>query len=157
MTTTHLRTLVLLLKDDQILLARKKRGFGEGYWNGYGGKLESGETIEQAMVRECQEESGVTPLQFEKVAIHDFRFPGGELDMQGHVYVCREWEGTPVETEEMAPQWFALNDIPYVQMWQDDIFWLPAVLQGKKLLGQFVFDVNDTLLSAELEVVAEVI
>jgi hypothetical protein len=35
----------LMRKGDKILLAKKKRGFGAGWWNGYGGKLQSGETI----------------------------------------------------------------------------------------------------------------
>jgi len=54
MTEKHL-TLLFLIKEDQILLAMKKRGFGMGRFNGVGGKIEPGETIEQAMIRECQE------------------------------------------------------------------------------------------------------
>ena len=49
--------------ERQLLLGRKKRGFGEGKWNGFGGKLEPGETVEEAAVRELQEESGVTATQ----------------------------------------------------------------------------------------------
>ncbi len=48
------RTLLFLRKNNHILLAMKKRGFGADRWNGVGGKLEPGETIEQALVRECQ-------------------------------------------------------------------------------------------------------
>jgi NADH pyrophosphatase NudC (nudix superfamily) len=66
------RTLLFLQKDDQILLAMKKRGFGSDRYNGVGGKLEPGETIEQALIRECQEEIEVTPLSYRKVAEHDF-------------------------------------------------------------------------------------
>jgi 8-oxo-dGTP diphosphatase len=147
-------TLLLLLKDDQILLAMKKRGFGVGRYNGVGGKIEAGETIEQALVRECQEEIGVTPINFERVAYHDFKFPDGTTDMQVHAYVCRKWEGEPVETEEMAPQWFSLKEIPYDQMWQDDIVWLPQVLAGKKLQCQFTFDHDDNMQAAQFEIVA---
>ena len=50
------RTVVFLIRENQVLLAMKKRGFGEGKWNGVGGKLDPGETVEQALVRECQEE-----------------------------------------------------------------------------------------------------
>ena len=49
-------TLLFLLKDKQILLAEKKRGFGVGKYNGIGGKLEPGETLTQTMIRETQEE-----------------------------------------------------------------------------------------------------
>ncbi|HET8709384.1 MAG TPA: 8-oxo-dGTP diphosphatase [Candidatus Saccharimonadales bacterium] len=143
-------TLLFLLKDDEILLAMKKRGFGEGRWNGVGGKIEPGETEEQALVRECQEEIGVTPLEYEKVATHDFKFPDGTTDMQVHAYLSRKWRGTPVETEEMAPQWFKTADIPYDDMWQDDIVWLPLVLRGKKLHTTFTFDEADDMQAAEL-------
>ncbi len=54
-------SLLFLLREDEILLVMKKRGFGSGRWNGVGGKFESGETAEQATIRECQEEIGVTP------------------------------------------------------------------------------------------------
>jgi len=57
-------TLLFLIKDDQILLAMKKRGFGAGRFNGVGGKVEPGETIEQALIRESQEEINVTPIEF---------------------------------------------------------------------------------------------
>ena len=146
-------TLLLLLREDEILLAMKKRGFGAGRYNGVGGKIEPGESIEQALVRECQEEIGVTPTVYEKVAFHDFRFPNGTTDMQVHAYISREWEGEPIETGEMAPHWFRLREIPYEQMWQDDIVWLPLVLQGKKLRCVFTFDKHDTLQSAQLTIV----
>ena len=54
-----LSTLCFLLRDGQILLAMKKRGFGEGKWNGAGGKVNAGETVEHAAVRELREEVGV--------------------------------------------------------------------------------------------------
>ncbi len=146
-------SLIMLLNDRQILLAMKKRGFGAGRWNGLGGKVEPHETIDQAVVRECQEEILVTPQQFEKVAIHNFHFPNGALDMTVHTYLCRTWQGTPTETEEMRPEWFDLDAIPYAEMWQDDILWLPLVLQGKKLQTKFTFDKNDTMLKAELDLV----
>ena len=58
-------TLVFLIKKNNgsitdICLAMKKRGFGKGRWNGVGGKVEAGETIEAAAMREAREEIGVT-------------------------------------------------------------------------------------------------
>ncbi|CAN0261386.1 unnamed protein product, partial [Ectocarpus fasciculatus] len=44
----------------EILLGMKKRGFGEGKWNGFGGKVESGESVDEAAKRELMEEAGVT-------------------------------------------------------------------------------------------------
>ncbi len=143
-------TLLFLRKDDEILLAMKKRGFGEGHWNGIGGKVEPEETIKQALVRECQEEIHVTPTEFTKVAVHDFVFPDGSPDMKVYAYIATKWQGTPTETEEMAPQWFAIKDIPYNTMWEDDIIWLPLVLQGKKITTRFTFDADNHMLDAHV-------
>ncbi len=143
-------TLLFLRKEGEILLAMKKRGFGANRFNGVGGKIESDETIEQALVRECQEEINVTPLKYEKVAEHDFvgkNKDGSKWQMYVHVYFCDKWEGEPVETEEMKPEWFNLQDIPYKNMWQDDEFWLPQVLADSKIFGVFTFDEKDNILS----------
>jgi mutator protein MutT len=141
-------SLLFLLRGDEILLAMKKRGFGAGRWNGVGGKIEPGETIEQAAVRECQEEIGVEPLEIEKVAVHEFYGPNEPIG-KVHVFLSRKWVGEPFETEEMAPLWHKLEEIPYDDMWQDDRVWLPQVLAGRKLEGKFSFDAEDNLLTAE--------
>lgn len=146
-------TLLFLHRGDQILLAMKKRGFGEGHWNGAGGKLDPGETIEQALVRECQEEICVTPVGYTQVAELNFDayFKGERTALQCHVYICDEWKGDPAETEEMKPQWFKKSEIPYDDMWQDDILWLPLVLESKKVRGSFTFDAQDNMLSHKID------
>ena len=151
-------TLLFLLKDNDILLAMKKRGFGVGRWNGVGGKIDPGETVEQAAARECFEEIGVSPGALDKVAHLTFTFPDGTTDVLTHVYITREWDGEPIETEEMAPQWFALGDIPYKEMWQDDQFWLPHVLDGKKLIASFMFDEHENMRheGTKIDIVTEI-
>ena len=66
-------TLCLLRKDNKILLAMKKRGFGTGKYNGVGGKIENGETLNEAMIRETKEEIGVIPTKYEKVRRNKIR------------------------------------------------------------------------------------
>lgn len=148
-------TLLFLRRDDQILLAMKKQGFGAGRWNGVGGKVEEGETIEQALVRESQEEITVTPLDYEKQA--DIRFDeylkGERTLMHVHVFVATEWAGEPTESNEMAPQWFSVDDIPYDTMWPDDPYWLPLVLQGKKVSADFQLDEKDDIISHTIKTV----
>lgn len=139
------------------MLAMKKRGFGKGLWNGVGGKLEPGESVEQTLVRETEEEIMVTPKQWRQVAEHSFSGTdknGVEWGLYGYVFFCEKWEGEPAETDEMAPQWFAINKIPYEQMWQDDEFWLPQVLSGAKAVGKFTFDATDRLLTHSVDIVA---
>lgn len=150
------RTLLFLRSGDQLLIAMKKRGFGAGKWNGVGGKLEPNETIEQALVRETVEEIGVTPTAWNQVAELDF-IQDAETPEPWHMYVyaylCDVWEGEPSESEEMMPKWFHVEDIPYNDMWDDDKFWLPYVIDGKKVTGTFTFDSDDKLLTHAIQVV----
>lgn len=142
-------SLVFLRRDGEILLAMKKRGFGEGRWNGPGGKLIPGETFAVAAAREVLEEIGVELAGIKEVA--ELRFYMDEYDgdvmknIHCKVFVCREWSGEPAESEEMAPQWFGLDAIPYEQMWADDAYWLPEILAGKYVAAEFWFGTGDTV------------
>ncbi|HVX24311.1 MAG TPA: 8-oxo-dGTP diphosphatase [Candidatus Saccharimonadales bacterium] len=150
-------TLLFLQRENELLLAMKKRGFGANRWNGVGGKVEASETIEQALVRECQEEIAVTPTEYHKVAInlfHEFH-EGQHADMEVHVYLCTAWEGEPSESEEMAPYWFNVDSVPYDKMWADDKHWLPAVLAGKQLRAIFNLDANDSIVDFTVTEVVE--
>lgn len=150
------RTLLIARRGDEVLLAMKKRGFGKGKWNGVGGKLEPGETIEQALVREAREEVGILPMKYEKVAELDFIQDADTPDpwhMYVYAYLCNEWEGEPAESEEMAPKWFKTDKIPYTDMWDDDQYWLPQVLAGEKVTGSFTFDADDRMMAHDIRIV----
>jgi mutator protein MutT len=145
-------TLLFLIEKDSVLLAMKKRGFGEGRWNGVGGKPEPGETIEQTAIRECEEEIEVIPGEFAQVATLNFYFPSTKADwnQQVIVYLCSKWRGVPKETEEMKPMWHKIADIPYDDMWKDDRYWLPEVLRGNFVSATFEFDDEDNVLNHNL-------
>lgn len=148
-------TLLFLRRGDEILLAMKKRGFGAGRYNGVGGKIEPEETIEQALARETREEIGVVPMNYWQVAEHDFVKESTDkpFHMYVHAYFCDEWQGEPTETEEMLPKWFNITEIPYDEMWADDSLWLPQVLAGEKVYGEFTFNEDDSILSHNVQFV----
>ena len=133
-------------EGNKILLAMKKRGFGIGKFNGYGGKPdpEKDKTIEETAVRELEEESGliVDTKDLLKVGEIDFYFPEEKkhFDQTVHVYLTKKYNGILTETEEMKPIWFNLDEIPYDKMWDTDQYWIPPILEGKKIAGRFLFN-----------------
>ena len=128
--------------DGKVLLGRKKRGFGVRKWNGFGGKIEGGETFLQCAVRELREETGLMADEgdFELVGFLDFHFSAApELDHIGYVYILRHWQGAVCESEEMEPRWFAPHDFPYDEMWTGDRTWVPMVLKEDCVKGIITF------------------
>jgi 8-oxo-dGTP pyrophosphatase MutT (NUDIX family) len=154
-------TLVFLLqKSDEcishVCLAMKKQGFGSNRWNGAGGKVEAGETIEEAAKREAKEEIGVTVTNMQKVAELSFFFPHNAAWNQCvHAYLSFDWTGVPVESNEMKPAWFPIAEIPYGSMWSSDKFWLPAVLAGKLVKANITFGEKDIVQKHEVNFVTE--
>lgn len=141
-------------KVTSVLLALKKRGFGINWYNGVGGKVNELESIEEATVRESFEEISVAinPLDLKKVALITFKFVDKpEWDQIMHVYFVEEWSGEPVESEEMKPEWFSVESIPFDKMWPDDKFWLPLVLQGKKVEASFSLDKNNNIVDMNVK------
>lgn len=126
-------TVVFPVRGDKLLLGMKKRGFGAGWWNGFGGKLETGETYAENVIRETSEEVGINLQESGLTHVADlvFRF-NSSVDVVTRAYVARDFSGTPMETEEMRPQWFALDSIPYDTMWPGDDKWIPLILPLEK-------------------------
>lgn len=144
MGTSRLYTLVLVLQPQRVLLGMKKRGFGAGRWNGFGGKVEEGETIEDAAKRELQEESGLT------------------------VGRCTRWATSRLSLWVPPSRWTCISSllntctgrpqrvtIPFADMWPDDSYWFPLLLQKKKFCGHFRFQDQDTILDYSLREVDE--
>ncbi|NXA49379.1 8ODP triphosphatase, partial [Nothocercus julius] len=156
MFTSRLFTLVLVVQPPRVLLGMKKRGFGAGLWNGFGGKVQPGESIEEAARRELLEESGLTVDTLQKMGQITFEFVGNSELMEVHIFRADDFHGEPTESDEMRPQWFQLDEVPFNHMWADDAYWFPLVLQKKLFRGYFKFQGQDTILEHTLKEVEEV-
>lgn len=137
--TTH-AVLCFLVRDGEVLLIRKRKGFGAGKLAGVGGRIEPGETPEQAAVREVYEEVGVCVRSLVKVGVLTFYSTSDEPDWVVHVYLSRDFEGEPELSDEAEPLWCSMNSLPLAEMWEDDSVWLQHALSGNFVIGRFWYD-----------------
>ena len=102
----------LVNRDQRLLIAQRPAGKPlAGLWEFPGGKIEPGESPEQTIVRELQEElaiittaSALTPLTF---ASHQY----ADFHLLMPLYVCREWRGTPSPMEAQQIAWVQISDL----------------------------------------------
>ncbi len=160
---TKLLTLALIIDraEHRILLGMKKQGFGMGKWNGFGGKVELGESVQNAAIREVFEECGLIVRQMKRLGFLQFEFADQESSyskvkdeiLNVHVYRA-EWEdcqGNFIESEEMIPKWFGFDEIPYDSMWLDDRYWLKHVIKGECFNGYFLFETHDRIIRYNID------
>jgi 8-oxo-dGTP diphosphatase len=143
-------TLVFVIRGEEILLIRKKRGLGQGKVNGPGGRIDDGETVVDCARREVEEELRVTPTGLRRHGELCFEFVDGYA-IHVTVFSADGCRGEAAETEEAVPLWTPLDRIPYDEMWEDDRIWLPLLIAGDGFRGRFVFD-DDVMLDSEIEV-----
>lgn len=139
-------TLVLCRREElingelvpQLLLGMKKRGFGVGKFNGFGGKLEPGETFRVAASRELEEESGLKapPAGLILRGMLLFFMRQSNMIMNVAVYESKDFSGEYIESDEMIPQWFNENRLPFESMWPDDKIWMPSFLKRKNFIAR---------------------
>ncbi|XP_065213465.1 oxidized purine nucleoside triphosphate hydrolase-like [Planococcus citri] len=132
--------IVVVNRDGEVLLGMKKRGFGIGKWNGFGGKVEQGESIKNCAIRELQEECGLVARSLHKHGIVWFDTEEEPSTIsEVHLFTVDEYEGEISESDEMSPKWFAKNSLPFDCMWPSNSHWLPLVLDGKKFDAYFLY------------------
>jgi 8-oxo-dGTP diphosphatase len=103
----YTETLLYVVKNGRVLLIRKKRGLGAGFFNGVGGKAKPGETPEQAAVREMAEEVGTEPLEMEGEVSSSF---GTSKTASSSLYTTStsSWRGGTRESCGRATRWLSV-------------------------------------------------
>ena len=144
-------TLMFFQRAGEVLLIRKKRGLGAGKITAPGGKLEPMETAMACAIRETAEEVGLMVSEAGQIARLKYQFTDG-LALQVEVFTSHAATGRLRETSEGTPLWFPKTELPYQEMWADDIFWLPRAFAGERLCGHFLFE-DDRILSHDIHAV----
>ncbi|MEV4253372.1 NUDIX domain-containing protein [Spirillospora sp. NPDC049652] len=115
--STIMDALVILIRDDRVLLAQRAgTGFADGQWNLPSGKLERGESITRAAVREAREEIGVHIAEQDVEFVHllHYRNVTGHARM-GTFFLVKRWQGEPHNAEPhkcSGVGWFPLDRLP---------------------------------------------
>jgi 8-oxo-dGTP diphosphatase/2-hydroxy-dATP diphosphatase len=122
----------MLYQPPRLLLGKKKLGLGIGYWNGFGGKVEEGENIEDSAKREVLEEAGIRVQSLTKIGELEFFAPSRSPSVV-HLFSSNNFSGEPTESEEMMPQWFTTDALPVNEMWSSDAYWYPLFWQARSL------------------------
>ena len=171
MKPTIYATLIYILNKEKssVLLAKKTRKVGIGYWFGYGGKIESEQTADDCICQETKDESGglidknlgitLEKNNLERVALIDF-YRGteqflGNPNFRVLCYRTSSWEGSAVSTDEMDnPTWFTIQNIPWKtgEMKPGDELFVPQILAGTLIKGWIRFSEDEkTVLSHHIE------
>ncbi len=119
--------------DNRILIAKRPEGKSlAGYWEFPGGKIDPGERPEQSLIRELQEELGISvsedclaPLSFASHAYSDFH-------LLMPLYICRKWQGQVSPREKQTLKWVSARDLRSYELPPADI---PLISPLIDLLG----------------------
>ncbi len=145
--------------EDEILMAMKAHKIGAGFWNGYGGGPEPEDSdIRATAIRELFEESALKALSqdLRKVAVVDFhntKSDGTIFRCRVHVFLVSTFSGLPQESKEMlTPTWFKNHEIQWDDLMLADRFWLPPVLEGKKIIAAAFYGPKQQTLLGPVEI-----
>lgn len=103
-----------------------------GKWNGIGGKVEIGESVEEGMRREIKEETGLEVKSMKLRGTVVWRdFGPKKEDWLAFVFLVDRFSGTPFEaSDEGRLSWVPIEEIPSLPMWKGDALFMPLVFDG---------------------------
>ncbi|MFJ5964490.1 8-oxo-dGTP diphosphatase [Bacillus sp. NPDC093026] len=143
----------VLHHEDQVLLLQKPR---RGWWVAPGGKMESGESVKDSVIREYREETGIYILNPQLKGVFTFIMKEGDHIVQEWMmfsFMADSFTGKNVsESEEGIIKWHDVKDVPHLPMAPGDRHILDFMLKGKGLLhGTFTYTPDFELIAYRLD------
>lgn len=136
-------TICYIKRDDKTLMlhrVKKKNDVHEGKWIGLGGKMESGETPEECIIREVKEESGLIINNPTLKGILTFpKFKDNE-DWYVFVFNVYEFDGDLIESDEGILKWVNDSEIFDLNLWEGDRLFLKWLERDQLFSGKIVYE-----------------
>ena len=117
---SHEVVAALIIQSQMILLGQRSAGraFYPGVWDVFGGHVEPGEQHQQTLIRELQEELGITPTKWRFLETINTSLPSSD-ELTLYLYLVTQWTGTPANLqldEHSAIGWFSLAEATQLQL-----------------------------------------
>jgi 8-oxo-dGTP diphosphatase len=115
--------------DSRVLVAQRPLGKNMGgLWEFPGGKLEAGETPEACLIRELDEELGITTWESCLAPLTFASYPYDKFHLLMPLYICRRWKGLATAREHNAIRWVRPNRLRELKMPPADAPLVPALI-----------------------------
>ena len=123
-------TVCFIRNADRVLLALIEYGPNDRKWNGIGGFVEEGESLEEAVIRETKEETYIT---IDKDCLKKVAELNVSPVFQLNVFLSNSWHGELKIKDHTFKElkWFSKGELPYLMMHEGNDKWLPEILNGK--------------------------
>lgn len=136
-----LATLCYIERDNKTLFlhrVKKKNDIHKDKWIGLGGKIENGESPEECIIREVEEESGLKILRPKLRAVLTFPNFYGE-DWYVFLYTAGEFIGELIDSKEGKLKWIDNEKIKELNMSKGDKIFLKALEEEKFFSAKFIY------------------
>lgn len=146
-------TLCYIEKDNKYLMlhrTKKENDLNEGKWIGVGGKFEKDETPEECLLREVQEETGLTLTKYRLRAVITFILNEWGTEYM-YLFTANEFSGQLSECAEGELKWVDKKDIFKLNIWDGDRIFLKKLIEEDNFFTLKVLYDGDTLVESVIK------